>query len=111
MSLCVMSRGILCTGSPDVIGHVSVCVGRGVSGVCETCATFCSTKWQYRPPNCSSFPLRGLTRKGFFIAKGGGAPKKRDGFFLHFGICVSVVSRVRARHAQVQFCLLYKMAV
>ena len=46
---------------------------------------FFSTKWQYRPRNCSIFPLRGLTRRGLFIAKGGARRKKPDSFFL-FGV-------------------------
>ena len=74
VSLCVMSRGILCTGSLDVICHASVC-GRGVSGVCETCATFWPTKWQYRPRNGSTFPLRSLLRKDFSLQRGGSARK------------------------------------
>ena len=83
VSLCVMSRGILCTGSLDVICHASVC-GRGVSGVCETCATFWPRKWQYRPRNGSTFPLRNLLRKDFSLQRGGSARKKRSFFFYFF---------------------------
>ena len=97
MSLCVMSSGTLCTGSPDGIGHVSVCVGRGVSGVCETCAAFCSTKWQCRPQNCSNFPLRGK-QEGSFYCKGGGRRKKGTDFFYVLAFCVSVVSLGCVRH-------------
>ena len=81
VSLCVMSRGILCTGSLDVICHASVC-GRGVSGVCETCATFWSTKWQHRPRNGSTFALRGLTRKDFSLQRRGERAKKTLIFLL-----------------------------
>ena len=61
---------------------------RGVSRVRATHAQlqFCSTKWQYRPRNCSNFPLRGLTRRGLFIAKGGARAEKSLFFFLLFGV-------------------------
>ena len=54
-------------------------------GVCETCATFWSTKRHPRPLNGSFFPLRGLTRRAFLLQKGGGgAQKKREIFSPYF---------------------------
>ena len=51
-------------------------------GVCETCATFWSTKRHPRLLNGSFFPLRGLTGRVFLLQKGGGAQKKADFFYF-----------------------------
>ena len=56
-------------------------------GVCETCATFWSTKRHPRPLNGSFFPLRGLTRRAFLLQKGGGGAQKKGDFFAIFHCC------------------------
>ena len=74
------------------MASVSVCVGSGVSGVCETCATFCSTKRQYLGPKTAQIFRCAETKNGvrmgarFSLQRGERAPKKASilSYFLVF---------------------------
>ena len=69
LSLCIMSRGILCTGSLDVIGHLCVWAW-SESLVCVRCARDMRNsllyKWQYGPKIAEIFRFAGSQEGAFF---------------------------------------------